>query len=78
MCIQVESGVDLYSALDPIVAIVSLGGELIGIHALPQDVRASGHVCDINPLAVEVLPIQITTVGRDSLDSIRATKPWGT
>ena len=77
MCIQVESGIDLNCALHLIVEIVSLGGEFIGVHTLPQDVRASGYVCDVNPLAVEMLPIHITTAGRDSLGSGRAPKSCG-
>ena len=52
---------------DFVVAIVRLGDEMVRVDMETKEVVAFRHVCDINPLAVQMTGIQVSTVGGYSL-----------
>ena len=52
---------------DNVVLIVTLGRESVRVDMLPQLVGTRGNISDVNPLAVKVSAVVVTTVRGDAL-----------
>lgn len=61
-----------------VVAVITLLYIIVGVECLPHEVGSRAHVSDIDPLAVQITRVAVSTVGGYPLWSCRgAAERWG-
>ena len=72
---EVVRRLQLDDASEVVVGVVALGNKAVRVDDQLQPVEALGHTRDVYPLAVQVTPIQIPTVGGDPLITTETAVP---